>query len=120
MILEIIKREMESLNINYSFMRYVCDIPQYPYFVGTYSELSTSHEDQRIDGEIDIEGWSRNNVSELLAVKEILKRHFDEYSTVENNCTVMINYENGAVIDSGEADLYKISIKLSFKEWQLD
>ena len=118
MILEVLKREMDNLNINYSFMRYVCDVPQYPYFVGDYTENDFSPEDQLTSGEINIEGWSRNNVSELIAVKEILKRHFDEYSTVENGYAVMINYDNGMVIDSGEADLYKVSIKLSFKEWK--
>ena len=118
MILEVLNREMDNLNINYSFMRYVCDIPKYPYFVGDYIENDFSPEDQLTSGEINIEGWSRNNVSELIAVKEILKRKFDEYSTVENGYAVMINYDNGMVIDRGEADLFKIIIKLSFKEWK--
>ena len=118
MILEVLNREMEQLNINYSFMRYVCDVPEYPYFVGDYAEFGFSSEDQCTNGEINIEGWSRNNVAELIAVKEKLKTHFNEYSTVENGYAVMINYDNGTVIDSGEADLYKIEIKLSFKEWK--
>ena len=118
MILEILKREMDKLGINYSFMRYVCDIPKYPYLIGKYSEISYSPEDHQTNGEIEIEGWSRNNLSELLDISKKLKRLFDEFSTVVGNYAIMINYENGEAIDSGEAELYKIVIRLSFKEWQ--
>lgn len=118
MILEVLNREMDKLNINYSFMRYVCDVPRYPYFVGDYTENEFSPEDQLTSGDINIEGWSRNSLSELLEILETLKTHFNEYSTVENGYAVMINYENGEAIDSGEADLYKVIIRLSFKEWK--
>lgn len=118
MILEILNREMDNLNINYSFMRYVCDIPQYPYFVGEYTENDFNPEDQLTSGDINIEGWSRNSLTELLTIMDTMKTHFSEYSTVKKGYAVMINYENGEVIDSGEADLYKVSIRLSFREWK--
>lgn len=117
MILEVLKQEMESLNINYSFMRYVANVPQYPYFVGDYTENEFSNEDQLTSGEIKIVGWSRNSLSELLAVKETLKQKFDEFVTVSGGYAVMINYENAMVIESGEADLFRIDIRISFKEW---
>ena len=120
MILEVLNQEMEKLNINYSFMRYICEVPNYPYFVSDYTERDFSPEEQKTSGELLISGWSRNNVSELIAVKEILKRHFDEYSVVKDGYAVVIHYEVGSVIDSGEADLFKIIIKLSFKEWKLN
>ena len=120
MILEVLNKEMEKLNINYSFMRYVCDIPQYPYFVGEYLETDFSTEEQKTTGQITIEGWSRKNVSELIAIKEILKRHFNEFSIVKDGYTVVIHYDNGSVIDSGESDLFKVSMRLSFKEWNLN
>lgn len=120
MILEVLNQEMEKLNINYSFMRYIDDVPRYPYFVGDYIETEYSEEEQKTSGSINISGWSRNNLLELIDVQETLKKHFNQFSIVKDGCTVVINYDAGSVIDSGEAELYKIIVRLSFKEWKGD
>lgn len=118
MILEVLNQEMEKLNINYSFMRYTEAIPQYPYFVSSYVENEYSEEEQKTTGTITISGWSRNSLLELIEVKDVLKRHFNQFSVVKDGYTVVVHYDNGTAIDSGEAELYKIIIRLSFKEWK--
>lgn len=116
MILEILSNEMNKLNLNYGYMRY--STPQYPYFVGEYSDNEYSYEDERTEGEILLTGWSRNNFTELIDAKDLIKRHFANYKTIYSGTAVYIAYNNYIVIDSGEADLYKIEIRLSVKEWK--
>ena len=118
MILEIVNREMAAIGINYHLM--MATNPVYPYFTCEPSENDFSFEENKTQGQLLIEGWTRGTWSELFAAKDIIKQHFADYRTVENGEAVYINYLSSLPIRSGEAELKKIQIILEFKTWELD
>lgn len=118
MILEILNREMAAIGINYHLM--MATNPVYPYFTCEPTENDFSFEENKTQGQLLIEGWTRGTWNELFAAKDIIKQHFADYRTVENGEAVYINYLSSLPIRSGEAELKKIQIILEFKTWELD
>ena len=118
MILEILSREMAAIGINYSLM--TATKPSYPYFTCEPSENNFSYEENKTQGQLLIEGWTRGTWAELIAAKDIIKKHFADYRTVESGEAVYISYLSSMPIRSGEAELKKIQIILEFQTWNED
>jgi len=116
MILEVFSTEMQSMGINYSFMQ--AEKAAYPYFTGEYRETDYSCEDAHTEGELIVEGWTRNSYGELLTIKDKIKEHFADFRTLQDGFAVSINYDTAYPILTGEAELKKIQIILSTKEFK--
>lgn len=118
MILEVLNREMAAIGVNYSLM--TATDPTYPYFTCEPSENDFSFEENKTDGQILLEGWTRGKWAELFSMKDTIKKHFADYRTVENGYAININYLSSTPIRSGEAELKKIQIILEFQTWNKD
>lgn len=119
MILNIIKKSMETLGINYEFGSWNSKIV-YPYFVGEYQETPNQNEDGMKETTFILNGYSRGTWLELENAKEKIENLFDMYLATENNTSVAIFYENSNIIPTGDAELKRIQINLSIKEWKVN
>lgn len=119
--LEAIKNAMNTLDINYSFMEWN-DEPVYPYFTGEYQEFEPYDEDGMQEISFLLTGFSRGSWETLEDAKEKIENHFNKVSGDIVNAegwALAIFYANSLVIPTGDAELKKIQINLSIKEWKV-
>ena len=69
-----------------------------------------------------LNGWTRNTWLELEQAKEKIGNYFNRISgkrvIVEDGSAVAIFYANSLVIPTGDAELKRIEIHLTVKEWK--
>lgn len=118
-LLAIIDEVLEEAEIPYQFSEWKSAV-QYPYFVGLYDESNSFFEDNRIEGTINIDGWSRKSFSELISVSERIKGIFSDFRCARNNNVYWIRYNNSMPVPTGVEDLMKITITLYVTEWKGD
>lgn len=119
--LEIISNAMDALEINYEFMEWNGE-PEYPYFVGEYQESEPLNEDGMQDTTFILTGFSRGSWDALENAKEKIENHFNKVSGYVVNAkglALAIFYANSLVVPTGDAELKKIQINLSIKEWKV-
>lgn len=119
--LEIISNAMDALEINYEFMEWNGE-PEYPYFVGEYQESEPLYEDGMQDTTFILTGFSRGSWDALENAKEKIENHFNKVSGYVVNAkglALAIFYANSLVVPTGDAELKKIQINLSIKEWKV-
>lgn len=119
--LEIISNAMDALEINYEFMEWNGE-PEYPYFVGEYQETEPLNEDGMQDTTFILTGFSRGSWDALENAKEKIENHFNKVSGYVVNAkglALAIFYANSLVVPTGDAELKKIQINLSIKEWKV-
>lgn len=121
-VLKIIADSLEAANINYEFMEWTSE-PVYPYFVGEYQETPSISEDGLQESTFILTGFSRSTWAALEEAKSTIENIFSRISgkTVisSNGNGVAVFYENSLVIPTGDAELKKIQINLSIKEWKV-
>ncbi|MBO5208070.1 MAG: hypothetical protein J6B68_01860 [Lachnospiraceae bacterium] len=120
--LGIVSEFMESLGLNYEFMEWTSD-PVYPYFVGEYQEIPQPNEDGEEESTFILTGFSRDSWIQLEEAKEKIKEHFSKVGkivTTESNSAMAIFYANSFPIQTGDAELKKIQINLTVKEWSVN
>ena len=118
--LKFISEQMNILSIPYAFMRWSDDI-QYPYFVGEYSEVPTTTEDGAEETSFIITGTTRNDWLELEQYKEKIKNHFPAACGLcdsTDSGSIAVFYDNAFPVPTGEADLKRIQINLTIKQWK--
>ena len=120
--LALVKSGMEILGLNYAFMHWA-DSPAYPYFTGSYQESESMTEDGLQESTFILNGWTRNTWLELEQAKEKIGNYFNRISgkrvIVEDGSAVAIFYANSLVIPTGDAELKRIEIHLTVKEWKV-
>lgn len=120
---EFIDKQMELIGIPYEFLEWTQDI-SYPYFTGEQStpeEIST--EDGREITDLIITGWHRGKKITLHECNEKIKKHFHPVHGLRGETeegVIIVFYEGGFFVPSGEADLHKIEIHLKILEWKGD
>lgn len=121
--LGIISNAMESLGINYNFMEWKGEVV-YPYFVGEYQEIESINEDGMQESQFILTGFTRGTWLELEEAKEKIENHFNKVggktAIADNGSAVAIFYANSLVIPTGDAELKKIQINLTIKEWSVN
>ena len=119
--LSIINKAMAELGIEYSFMMYMGN--KHPYFTGEYQEVSYMNEDGLQDTTFILNGFSRTTWGELESAKAKIKEkfhHTDGYIvTTPSGNVVAIFYESSLVVPTEDAELKRIQINLSIKEWSV-
>lgn len=115
-----IDKELHGLGINYEFGEWTSDIV-YPYFVGNFTEVSA--EDGPAESTFILEGFTRGSYLELLQAKETIENHFIHGQTaiLENHSGVAVVYDDANCdIPTGDANLKKVQINLTVKEWKVN
>lgn len=120
--LKVITDSMYAMKINYSFMEQGCNI-EYPYFTGEYQEIESISEDGMRETQFMITGFSRESWTELENAKENIAAYFSGVSgktvIAENGSAVAVFYGNSLVVPTGDAELKRIQINLTVKEWRV-
>lgn len=124
-VLKVIKESMKELGINYQFKKWKGH-PIYPYFVGSYQEVPTAGEDGMQETSFILTGFARSDgnvdaVLQLEETKERIEAYFKSFGVVNADGTaVAIFYANAfGDLPTGDAELEKIEINLTIKEWRV-
>lgn len=120
--LKLISDGMAAIGLNYAFMMWKGE-PVYPYFKGEYQESPPMTEDGLQEADFILTGWHRGSWLELETAKEKIENYFSRFGRIaitSSGNAVVISYENSLVIPTGDAELKKIEIHLSVKEWKVN
>ena len=121
--LKIISDAMESLGIEYDFGTYQKNPVVYPYFVGEYNETESFTEDGLQESTFLLNGFTRGAWLDLENAKEKIESYFDKVggNTVitANGSGVAVFYAVAQIVPTGDAELKRIQINLSIKEWKV-
>ena len=124
-VLKTIKESMKEIGINYQFKKWKGH-PTYPYFVGSYQEVPTPGEDGMQETSFILTGFARSDgnvdgVLQLEEAKQTIKNYFNtgKVVTTDSGSVVAIFYANSLVIPTGDAELKRIEIHLTVKEWKV-
>lgn len=118
--LSYINEQMNTLSVPYEFGQWSSEV-KYPYFVGEISEEPPINEDGGEQKTFILTGFHRGTRSELIEVKEKIKKHFDPIHGLRaavNGNAIAVFYDGFFFIPTGEASLKKIQINLKIKMWK--
>ena len=122
-MLDIIAKSMDSLKINYDFGEWKGE-PKYPYFVGSYQETPPLYEDGMQETTFTMTGFSRSDWESLEEAKDKISNYFNKVSgktvIAEDGSAVAVFYSDSLVVPTGDAELKRIEINLSIKEWSVN
>lgn len=118
--LKIISDSMDELNIPYCFAEWKGDVPD-RYFVGEYQEVEslTKEEDGFQETSFILTGTTRGSWLSLEADKEKIEKYFSKSLITNDGSCVAIFYANSFVVPTGDAELKRIQINLTIKEWKV-
>lgn len=120
--LGVVSEFMKSLGLNYEFMEWT-SAPVYPYFVGEYQEIPPPNEDGEEESTFILTGFSKDSWIQLDEAKKKIKEYFSKVGkivTTESNSAVAVFYANSFPVPTGDAELKKIQINLTVKEWSVN
>lgn len=96
----------------------------YPYFVGEYQDLEPLYESGLTETTFLLNGFTRGTWQELEEAKAKIEKHFNKISgktvMVDDGSAVIIFYASALIVPTGDAELKRIQINLSVKEWSVN
>lgn len=123
-VLKLIADGMKAIGLRYAFGGYTKKPVAYPYFVGEYQETEILTEDGLQESTFMLTGFSRGKWLELEEAKEKIAAYFGQISgrtvITDNGSGVAIFYANSLIVPTGDAELKRIQINLSIKEWKVN
>lgn len=117
-ILAAISDVMGELGVTYAFERFEGD-PEYPYFVGEYTETEVFTEDGLRECTVTITGTTKGEWIELEGVREKIEHAFNPVSGYRPGEGIVIYYAWAMPVPTDEADLKRIQISLNCKKWRV-
>lgn len=118
-VLSLIDQKMAEIGINYEFGVWTSELV-YPYFVGTYTESSSTTEDGKQETAFLLDGFTTGTWLDLENAKAKIENCFSNYTAIlENHSGVAVLYENALPVPTGDANLKRIQINLTIKEWSV-
>ncbi len=123
-VLNAVSELMTAAGLSYEFGEWASDIV-YPYWTGEYQESEPLNEDGMQESTFILTGWTRGDYIDLEAEKEKIKELFhpiDGYVvTADNGSVVAIFYAfSMGGIPTGDANLKKVQVNLTVKEWTVN
>lgn len=122
--LKIIKDAMKELGLEYGFGEYSAKPVVYPYFVGEYTETEPFTEDGLQESTFLLTGYSRGSWLALEDAKERIENYFNRVSgktvITESGSGVAVFYANSLIAPTADAELKRIQINLTIKEWRVN
>lgn len=118
--LAFISNYLGMLGINYAFAEWKGAIPD-RYFVGEYIEVASLTKEENGFQETDfiLNGFTRKTWLSLEQDKQIIEGALPIKHIFEDGSGITINYGTSQVIPTGDAQLKRIQINLSIKEWKV-
>jgi hypothetical protein len=121
--LKIIKKAMDTLGLEYGFVRYLKRPVVYPYWVGEYQENTPVDESGHSTTTFLLTGFHRGSWEDLETQKERIAEYFNKVSgktvMAEDGSAVAIFYANSLVVPTMDAELKRIQINLDVHEWSV-
>ncbi len=120
--LKFIKEQMTAIGIPYEFGEWSSAV-EYPYTVGEITEEPIVTEDGLEQSTLILTGFHRGKYIDLAEIKEKCKKHFHPVHGLRGQTdsgSIAVFYGGAFFIPTGEADLKKIQINLTIKEWKGD
>lgn len=118
--LKFIADKLDELNINYEFGGWSTDPVPDPYFVGEYTEPEslTKEEDGYQEISFILTGTSRQWIL-LEEAKAIIEKNISKTAILPNGNGIAVFYAGSLIIPTGDAELKRIQINLTIKEWSV-
>lgn len=119
--LNFISDSMVELKIPYAFAEWKKSIPD-RYFVGEYQEVEslTKEENGFQETSFILTGFTRGSWLSLEKDKETIEKYFPKSLITKDGSCVAIFYANSFVVPTGDAELKRIQINLTIKEWKVN
>lgn len=121
-VLKAVSDGMAAIGINYEYQEWTDD-PIYPYFTGEYQEFEPLNEDGMQETSFILTGFTRGSYSDLEAAREKIEKKFNPisgYKVSTDDSVVTIFYALAlSNVPTGDAELKKIQINLTIKEWKV-
>ena len=121
-VLKAVSDGMAAIGMNYEYQEWTDD-PVYPYFVGECQEFEPMNEDGMQETSFILTGFTRGSHLELETAREKIEKQFDPITgnrVIAENSVVAIFYANAlSNIPTGDAELKKIQVNLTIKEWKV-
>lgn len=121
-VLNAVKHAMAAVGLNYEYQEWTSD-PVYPYFTGEYQEFESLNEDGMQETSFILTGFTRGSYSDLETAREKIEKKFNPisgYKVSTDDSVVAIFYALAlSNVPTGDAELKKIQINLTIKEWKV-
>ena len=122
-VLKTINNAMDTLGLEYGFMRFNKKPVVYPYWVGEYQENPPTSESGYSTSSFLLSGFHRGEWDDLETQKERIENYFNKVSgktvMAEDGSAVAIFYANSLIVPTGDAELKRIQINLEVHEWSV-
>lgn len=120
--LDVINTAMADMRIEYAFGKYKGKKDSY--YTGEYQEVPTASEDGSEETAFILNGFSRTSLLELEEAKAEIKKKFHPTEgymvTTPTGSVVAIFYDQSLVIPLEDAELKRLQINLTIKEWKVN
>ena len=121
--LTIINKAMDTLGLEYGFVRYNKQPVVYPYWVGEYQESPPVDESGHRTSTFMLTGHHRGEWAGLETQKEQIENYFNKVSgktvMAEDGSAVAVFYSTSLIVPTGDAELKRIQINLDINEWSV-
>lgn len=119
--LKFISEKLERLKIPYAFEEWTANEVPDPYFVGEYNEVESTEREENGYQEITfiLTGTGRKWLG-LEQAKEIIENNITETAILSNGNGIAVFYSNSFPVPTGDAELKRIQINLTIKEWRVN
>ena len=119
--LKFISEKLERLKIPYAFEEWTANEVPDPYFVGEYNEVeSTEREENGYQETAFILTGTGRKWLGLEQAKEIIENNITETAILPNGNGIAVFYSNSFPVPTGDAELKRIQINLTIKEWRVN
>lgn len=119
--LRFISEKLEKLKIPYAFEEWTANEVPDPYFVGEYNEVESTEREENGYQETTfiLTGTGRKWLG-LEQAKEIIENNITETAILPNGNGIAAFYSNSFPVPTGDAELKRIQINLTIKEWRVN
>ena len=119
--LKFISEKLERLKIPYAFEEWTANEVPDPYFVGEYNEVESTEREENGYQETTfiLTGTGRKWLG-LEQAKEIIENNITETAILPNGNGIAVFYSNSFPVTTGDAELKRIQINLTIKEWRVN
>lgn len=119
--LRFISEKLEKLKIPYAFEEWTANEVPDPYFVGEYNEVESTEREENGYQETTfiLTGTGRKWLG-LEQAKEIIENNITETAILPNGNGIAVFYSNSFPVPTGDAELKRIQINLTIKEWRVN
>ena len=119
--LRFISEKLEKLKIPYAFEEWTGNEVPDPYFVGEYNEVESTEREENGYQETTfiLTGTGRKWLG-LEQAKEIIENNITETAILPNGNGIAVFYSNSFPVPTGDAELKRIQINLTIKEWRVN